>query len=85
MLPNLFGSRAVFFALGAGVAAALKNEKVKEGIRTLARETIKGGMILKNQVQSMAEKVKEDLEDITAEAQAELDAQKEKPASEDHS
>jgi hypothetical protein len=74
MFQNLLTSRAAMFVLGAiagGVAG--QSPKVREGVRTLLRQAIKGGIVLGREAQAMAEKAREDWDDLVAEAKAELD------------
>jgi hypothetical protein len=50
-------------------------------LRPVLKEAIKGGLVLGREIQTMAEEVWQDMEDLAAEAQEELDQnQKEKPA-----
>lgn len=76
MLPQFLGSRAVFFALGAVAAGVSQLPGVRKKARALAREAIKGGIILKDKLEKLADGVREEFEDLRAEAQSEVDATK---------
>jgi uncharacterized membrane protein len=56
------------------VAGVLLSPKVRRVVRPALREVVKAGMVVGTQVQQLASEVKEDLEDITAEASAEIRA-----------
>ncbi|QDU60921.1 hypothetical protein Pan216_17740 [Planctomycetes bacterium Pan216] len=77
MLPLKFLlSPPAMFALGAVAANVFKSEGIKQSVRTALRGTIKGGLVLKDQIEAIADNVREELEDVTAEAKAELDSSK---------
>lgn len=76
MLPQFLTSRAVFFALGAVAAGVSQLPGVRTKARSLAREAIKGGIILKDKLEKLADDVREEFEDLRAEAQAEVDETK---------
>lgn len=67
MLTN----RTLYFLVGVVAAPVLGAIT-----RPLAREIIKGGIILKRQVEKVAAGVKEEMQDLTAEAAADLDSPK---------
>lgn len=73
----LWAARGAYFVVGGVVGATLASSPtVRNGARTLARQAIKGGLILKAEMAQLAEKAREDWQDLVAEAQAELDGQK---------
>lgn len=78
--PQLFTSRVGMFVLGAAAAPVLKAAAPLVGtiVRPLALETIKAGILLGRAVRTLVDDVREGLEDITAEAQADLDAEQNK-------
>ena len=67
----MFSSRAVIFLVGVVAAPVLGAIT-----RPLARGVIKGGIALKRQVEKMAAEVKEEMQDLAAEAAADLDSPK---------
>jgi Protein of unknown function (DUF5132) len=71
------GGRKVFF-LGAasGLAFALAAPLFGKQARPAVRGAIKGGMLAGRYVKRVASGVKEDVQDIAAEAKADLDAEK---------
>ena len=54
------------------VAGMLAAPQVKKLLRPVVKEVVKAGLVIDNQIQQVASGVKEDLEDITAEASAEI-------------
>jgi hypothetical protein len=68
-------------ALGAASAASwnVVGPILGNIVRPLLKEAIKGGLLLQKQVQSIAEEAWQDIEDLTAEAKAEMDRKKAKP------
>lgn len=54
------------------VAGMLVAPQVKKLLRPVVKEVVKAGMVVGTQIQQVASGVKEDLEDITAEASAEV-------------
>jgi hypothetical protein len=77
-VSKLLTSKTAIFALGA-VSATAWNVVVPilgSVLRPLVKEAIKGGILLGRQVQTLAEEAWQDVEDLTAEAQAELDSKK---------
>jgi gas vesicle protein len=54
------------------VAGMLVAPGVKKILRPIFKEVVKAGMVVGTQIQQVASGVKEDLEDITAEASAEI-------------
>ncbi len=67
-------SKTAIFALGAASVAVWNVAAPVIGgiLRPLLKETIKGGILLGRQVQTLAEEAWQDVEDLAAEAQAEL-------------
>lgn len=54
------------------VAGVLLSPKVRQILRPAVKEVVKAGLAVGTQIQQVASGVKEDFEDITAEASAEL-------------
>ncbi len=75
---KLFKSKPVLFALGAVSAASWNviSPILGNVLRPALKEVIKGGIILQKQVQTIAQEAWQDVEDLTAEAKAEVDAGK---------
>jgi len=75
--PQLLTSRVGMFVLGAVAAPVLKAAAPLVGnvVRPLALETIKAGILLGRAARTIVDDVREGLEDITAEAQADLDTE----------
>jgi hypothetical protein len=61
-------------------AGVIFSPQVRRVLRPAVREVVKAGLVVGSQIQQVAAEVKEDLEDIAAEAKAEV-----KSAGEDHS
>ncbi len=81
MFSQLFGSHTGIFVLGAlsvGVAKALVGG-VGGVLRPVVKGTIKSGIVLGQGAQTVLQKAKEDLEDLSAEAISEL-SDEESPA-----
>lgn len=78
MLVRFLGSRTAIFLLGMASAAAMQTVAPALGgvARQALRNTIKGGLLLKQQLQTVVEEAWQDVEDLTAEAQAELDRER---------
>ena len=76
-VARLFTSKTAIFALGAASVAVWNAAAPVVGgiLRPLVKETIKGGILLGRQIQTLAEEAWQDVEDLTAEAQAELNGQ----------
>lgn len=64
---------ALIFLLGLGSAVVLKIVGRSGVGRRAAKSVIKGGIIVTRQFQELAAEVTEDLQDVTAEASAEVD------------
>lgn len=74
MLGKLLNSHTVIFLLGmfsVGLARTLSSALATVA-RPVAKEAIKGGISLSREVQEIVDQVKEDLEDIAAEAVTEI-------------
>jgi hypothetical protein len=71
------GNKKVFFwgAL-SGLAVAVAAPLVGRTARPAARGVIKGGLVAGRYMQRVASSVKEDIQDMTAEAKADLDVEK---------
>jgi hypothetical protein len=84
-LLHALASRQATFLLGAGSVVVLKAVAPAIGTvaRPLLREAIKGGILLTRQVQAVAQEAWQEVEDLTAEAQAEVD-QQQAPGHEPH-
>lgn len=73
---QFLASRPAVFALGLAAGAIAKNEKVRGVARTATREAIKGALALQDRVGTITDGLREELEDITAEAKSEMEAEK---------
>jgi hypothetical protein len=75
MLWKALTNRGTIFFLGAASVAVLKAAAPVIGniARPLLRETVKGGLLLQRQVQTVVQEAWQEVEDITAEAKADLD------------
>jgi hypothetical protein len=77
------------FFVGAAAAAVLKAAAPAIGsvARPLLREAVKGGLLIGRQVQTVVQEAWQEVEDITAEAKAEVDQPQngERPANGDPS
>jgi hypothetical protein len=64
-----------WYALGAGTIAVLRfwGPALAKATRPVAREGIKGGLVLKREMERLTEEARAGLEDLTEEARAELD------------
>jgi hypothetical protein len=73
----LLASRLAYFAAGAVAAGTLVGSPAaREVLRTATRKTIKGSLRLKDGIQDFVERMREDLQDLAAEARAEIDAER---------
>jgi hypothetical protein len=68
----------VMFGLGAASAASWTTLGPLLGrvVRPVLKEVIKTGIILQKEIQTVTQKAWQDVEDLTAEAKAEIDAEK---------
>jgi hypothetical protein len=73
-MAGFLTSRAAVFALGVAAAGAFRAYGPALGrlLRPVVKETIKGGLVLTREARTLADQVREELEDVTAEAQAEV-------------
>jgi hypothetical protein len=78
LVVKLLKSRPVLFTLGAMSAASwgAVSPLLGKVLRPALKEVIKGGIILQKQVQTIAQEAWQDVEDLTAEAKAEVEATK---------
>jgi hypothetical protein len=82
---KLLKSKPVLFTLGAVSAASWNAISPVLGsvLRPALKEAIKAGIILQKQVQAIAQEAWQDVEDLTAEAKAEIDAKTKQAESKD--
>jgi hypothetical protein len=75
MLWKVLTNKGTIFLLGAASVAVVKAAAPVLGtiIRPLVRETVKSGLLLQRQVQAAVQEAWQEVEDITAEAKADLD------------
>lgn len=75
MFWKTLASQRTMFLLGAASVVVLKAIAPALGTvaRPLLREAIKGGILLTRQVQAVVQEAWQEVEDLTAEAQAEVD------------
>jgi hypothetical protein len=87
MFWRMLASPRTMFLLGAASGVVLKAIAPAVGsmVRPLVRETIKGGILLTRQVQAVVQEAWQEVEDLTAEAQAAVDQEHPQgPASHSH-
>jgi hypothetical protein len=74
-LTRALASPGTMFVMGAASVAVLKAVAPALGnvARPLLREAIKGGILLGRQVQTVVQEAWQEVEDITAEAKADMD------------
>ena len=74
-LTRALASPGTMFVVGAASAAVLKAVAPALGnvARPLLREVVKGGILVGRQVQTVVHEAWQEVEDITAEAKAEMD------------
>jgi len=76
---NTHGSKRVFFwGAASGLALAVAAPLLGKQARPAVRGAIKGGLLAGRYVQRVASSVKEDVQDLTAEAKSDLDLEKQK-------
>jgi Protein of unknown function (DUF5132) len=89
VLTKALASPKTMFFVGAASAAVLKAVAPVLGsvARPLLREAVKGGLLIGRQVQAAVQEAWQEVEDITAEAKAEMDQPQngERPANGEHS
>ena len=75
VLSKVLASPKAMFFVGAASAAMLKAAAPVIGsvARPLLREAVKGGLLIGRQVQAAVQEAWQEVEDITAEAKAEMD------------
>jgi len=73
-IPNLLTSKTAMFALGAASVPLLNAlvPAIGTALRPVLKEVIKGGIVAGRAIQTVAQEAWQDVEDLTAEAQAEL-------------
>jgi Protein of unknown function (DUF5132) len=86
LVLKLLKSRPVLFTLGAMSAASwgAVSPALGKMLRPALKEMIKGGIILQKQIQTIAQEAWQDVEDLTAEAKAEVEATKKEPEKKDN-
>lgn len=74
-IAKILSSKTVVFALGALVVPALNAVApvIGNALRPLLKEAIKGGLVVGRSLQTVVQEAWQEVEDLTAEAQAELD------------
>lgn len=76
-IKTLLVSRAGSFVLGTAAGGLLgASPTVRDGLRALVKKAIKGGLLLKDEVQALAEHVRSDWQDLVAEARAEVEEER---------
>jgi ABC-type protease/lipase transport system fused ATPase/permease subunit len=75
MALHFLGAGAALFVLGAASAIVMKAAAPLIGrtLRPVVRTAVREGILIQRQVQAAAQEVRKDVQDITAEAQAELE------------
>ena len=74
------GKKVFFWGAASGVALALAGPLLGKQARPAVRGVIKGGILAGRYVQKVSSSVKEDVQDLAAEASADLDAEGQNPA-----
>jgi ABC-type protease/lipase transport system fused ATPase/permease subunit len=74
MALHFLGAGAALFVLGAASVTVMKAAAPLIGrtLRPVVRAAVREGMLIQRQVQEVAQEAWQDVQDITAEAQAEL-------------
>jgi hypothetical protein len=76
------GSKKLFFwGAASGLALAVTAPLLGKQARPAVRGAIKGGLLTGRYFQRVASSIKEDVQDLTAEAKSDLDREKQKPES----
>jgi hypothetical protein len=76
---NTRGSKKLFFwGAASGLALAVTAPLLGKQARPAARGAIKGGLLAGRYFQRVASSIKEDVQDLTAEAKSDLDLEKQK-------
>jgi ABC-type protease/lipase transport system fused ATPase/permease subunit len=75
MALHFLGAGAALFVLGAASVTVMKAAAPLIGrtLRPAVRAVVREGMLIQRQVQAVAQEAWQDVQDITAEAQADLD------------
>jgi Protein of unknown function (DUF5132) len=75
MALHILGAGAVLFALGVASVTVMKAAApfIGRTLRPVVRTAVKEGVLIQRQVQAAAQEVWRDVQDITSEAQADLD------------
>jgi hypothetical protein len=76
-LAGIFGSKTAMFAFGALAVPALNAVApvIGNALRPVLKEAIKGGIVAGRALQTIAQEAWQDVEDLTAEAHAELNSE----------
>ena len=77
MALHVLGAGAVLFALGAASMPLMKAAApfIGRALRPIVRTAVREGVLIQRQVQAVVQEAWQDVEHLTAEAQAELDRQ----------
>jgi hypothetical protein len=70
------GKNLFFWGAASGLGAAILAPLISQSARPALREIVKGGIKAGRYAQKLGSQIKEDVEDLTAEAQADLDKNK---------
>jgi ABC-type protease/lipase transport system fused ATPase/permease subunit len=75
MALHFLGAGAALFILGAASVTVMRAAAPLIGrtLRPVVRTAVREGMLIRRQMQAVAQEAWQDVQDITAEAQAELD------------
>jgi hypothetical protein len=77
--------KVFFWGALSGLVVAVAAPAIGKGARPAVRGAIKGGLVAGRYFQRVASSVKEDIQDITAEAKADLDVENPESGSAEHS
>jgi hypothetical protein len=77
MALHVLGAGAALFVLGAASMPLVKAAApfVGRALRPVIRTAVKEGLLIQRQVQAVVQEARQDVENLTAEARAELDRQ----------
>jgi len=77
MALHVLGGGPVLYALGAASMPLMKAAVpfIGRALRPIVRTAVKEGVLIQRQVQAVVQEARQDVEHLTAEAQAELDRQ----------
>ena len=75
-IPNLLTSKTAIFVLGAASVPIINTliPAIGTALRPVLKEVIKGGIVAGRGLQTVTQEAWQDVEDLTAEAQAELNS-----------